>query len=105
MLVDWKVFIDNALLLCGKDIPKWYVEYHQNMKGEVFQIWKNTFNENEKNCMIEFMKERNITIPETIPTNKFYSALSEKQYIPKQYIAYNIAKSSGCLVLQVPPFH
>ena len=37
MLVAQKVFLDNALLLCGKDIPKCYVDYRQNMNGEVFE--------------------------------------------------------------------
>ena len=30
-------FVDNALLLCGKYISKCYVDYHQNMNGEVFE--------------------------------------------------------------------
>ena len=30
-------FADNALLLCGKDISQCYVDYHQNMNGEVFE--------------------------------------------------------------------
>ena len=32
-------FVDNAFLLSGNDIWKCYEEYHQNMKGEVFEIW------------------------------------------------------------------
>ena len=32
-------FVDNALLWCGKDISKCYIDYHQNMNCEVFESW------------------------------------------------------------------
>ena len=32
-------FVDNAVLSCGKDISKFYVDYHQNMNSEVFESW------------------------------------------------------------------
>ena len=32
-------FVYNALLLCGNNISKCYVDYHENMKGEVFESW------------------------------------------------------------------
>ena len=30
-------FVDNAPFLCGKGISKCYVDYHQNMNGEVLR--------------------------------------------------------------------
>ena len=30
-------FVDNVFLLCGKNISKCYVDYHQNMNGGVLK--------------------------------------------------------------------
>ena len=32
-------FADNALHLCGEGISKCYLDYHQNINGEVFESW------------------------------------------------------------------
>ena len=32
-------FVDNAILLCEKDISKCYIDYHRNMNREVFKNW------------------------------------------------------------------
>ena len=32
-------FVDNALVLCGKDITKCYIEYHRDMNSDISKIW------------------------------------------------------------------
>ena len=32
-------FVDHALLLCGKDVSKCYIDCHQNMNSEVSKSW------------------------------------------------------------------
>ena len=32
-------FVNNALLLCGTYISKCYMNYHENMNGEIFKSW------------------------------------------------------------------
>ena len=58
-----------------------------------------------KNGMIEFMKKHNIIIPEPIPVKPVLLSLIREVNVPKQYIVDNIAKTSGCSVLRLPPHH
>ena len=55
--------------------------------------------------MIEFMKKYNITLPEPIPKKPFLLNHIGEANVPKQYIFDNIAKTSDCSVLQLPPKH
>ena len=127
-------FVANALLLCGKDISKCYVDYHQNMNGEIFKSWfgdklipnllknrktlialdnakyhcrlieKTPSMKIRKNGMIEFIKKHNI-IPGPIQTKPVLLSLIREATVPTPYIVANIAKTSGCSVLQLPPDH
>ena len=106
-------FVDNALLLRGKDISKCYLDYHQNVNSEVFESWfgdklipnlpkgRNTLialgntkyhcrlmekkpsMKFTKNSMIAFMKKRNITILEPIPTKPVLLSLIREANAPK----------------------
>ena len=130
-----KGFVENALLLCGKDIAKSYVDYHQNMNGEVFESWfrdkllpnlpkdrkvcivldnakyhcrlieKTPSMNMRKNDMIDFMKKYVIRIPKPFPTKPVLLSLIKEANIQKQYIVDNIAKLAGHSVLRLPPYH
>ena len=58
-----------------------------------------------KNGMIEFMEKHNITIPEPMPTKPVLHSLIREANNPKQYIVDKIAKTSGCSILWLPPYH
>ena len=51
------------------------------------------------------MKEYNITIPESISTKPVLRSLIREANVPKQYIIDNIAKTSGCSVPWLSPYH
>ena len=55
--------------------------------------------------MTEFMEKHNITILELIPTKPLLVSLIREANVPTQYIIDSIAKTSGCSVLRLPPFH
>ena len=42
---------------------------------------------------------------ELIPTKPLLLSLTREANVPKQYIIDSIAKTSGCSVLRLPPFH
>ena len=42
---------------------------------------------------------------ELIPTKQLLLSLTREANVPKQYIIDSIAKTSGCSVLRLPPFH
>ena len=58
-----------------------------------------------KNGMIEFMKKHNIVRAEPTTTKAVLLSLIREANVPKQYIVDNIAKTSGCSVLRLPPYH
>ena len=57
-----------------------------------------------KNGMIEFMKKHNIIIPEPIPEKRVFLSLIGEANVRKQYVVYNIVKTSGCSVLRLPSY-
>ena len=45
-------FVPNSLLLCGKNFAKSYADYHEDMKGAVFENWfRNTLLSNLPKAM------------------------------------------------------
>ena len=93
-------FIPGSLLLCGKKLSDAFANYHQDMNANVTENWfqeKLISNLPEKSIvildnasyhcrqvdkipnmntgkaeMLDFMKRNSITVPEPLPTNRFF---------------------------------
>lgn len=128
-----KGFVPNGLLLSAKNISQSCADYHEDMTAQLFEKWiveqllpnipshsvivmdnasyhsrllnKVPNNNNKKQDIINFMRNKNINIPEPIPRKKDLLGIIKSLNIKKEYVVDKLCKDKGHTVLRLPPYY
>lgn len=126
-------FVPNALLLSAKNIKKCSADYHEDMTANLFEKWfgeqllpnipqnsvivmdnasyhsrllnKIPNNNTKKDDIIQFMRSKNINIPDKIPTKKDLLKTIKEHNFKKEYVVDHICETHGHTLLRLPPYY
>lgn len=126
-------FVKNALLLSAKNIAQSSADYHEDMTAQLFEKWfseqllpnilpnsvvvmdnasyhsrllsKVPNNSTKKQDIIDFMKKKNINIPEKMPLKNELLKIIKSHNFPKEYVIDELCRSQGHTILRLPPYY
>ena len=126
-------FVPNALLLSAKNIAQSSADYHEDMTGDLFEKWfvdqllpnippnsvivmdnapyhsrilnKIPNNNTKKEDILNFMRRKNMEIPEKVPVKKELIKMIKNLNFKNEYVIDNLCTRHGHTLLRLPPYY